>query len=84
MKITDQGTKKFTQEEKLRIISEVKEFGLKVTLAKYDLYPATYYYWKRKHEASGADGLNHVNNRQYKSEIKQLTIENEALKIISC
>ncbi len=82
MKITDQGTKKFTQEEKLRILFEVKENGLKVTLAKYDLYPATYYYWKRKYESSGSEGLNHVNNRQYKAEIKQLSIENEALKIL--
>jgi len=31
--------------EKLRIIKEVSEQGVKVILEKYDLYPATYYSW---------------------------------------
>jgi len=38
----------FTQEEKLRIIKEASEQGVKVILEKYDLYPATYYSWKSK------------------------------------
>ena len=46
MKISEKGTKKFTESEKLNIIKEVKVKGLKATLLKYDLFPATYYYWK--------------------------------------
>lgn len=46
MQTTEKSTKKFTKEEKLAILSEAKEKGVKVTLAKYDLYPATYYYWR--------------------------------------
>ena len=42
------GRKKFTKVEKLSILREAKDQGVKVTLAKYDLYPATYYYWKKK------------------------------------
>ena len=39
MEKKESGTKKFTDQEKLRIIEEVKSKGLKVTLEKYDLYP---------------------------------------------
>jgi len=46
MKVTEKGTKKFTKQEKLAIIKEAGEKGVKVTLAKYDLYPATYYFGK--------------------------------------
>ena len=34
-------TKKYTKEEKLKILKEAKRQGVKVTLEKYDLYPAT-------------------------------------------
>ena len=53
MKKTEKGIYKFTSAEKLSIIKEVKQRGLKVTLAKYDLFPATYYYWKRKYVVYG-------------------------------
>jgi len=38
----------FTQEEKLRIVKEASENGIKATLEKYDIYAASYYSWKRK------------------------------------
>ena len=53
MKITKKGTKKFTKKEKLDIIKEAQEKGVKVTLDKYDVYPATFYYWKNKVLADG-------------------------------
>lgn len=56
---TEKGTKKFTKEEKLAIIREASETGVKVTLSKYDLYLATHYYWKKKLLVYGEDGLNH-------------------------
>jgi len=82
VKKTEKGTKKFTKEEKLSIIKEAGENGVKVTLAKYDLYPATYYYWKKKLLAHGEDGLNHRTIKDHESEIKRLQKENEALKIL--
>lgn len=45
---TKKGTKKFIKSEKLRIIEEVKSNGLKINLAKYDLYAATFYHCKKK------------------------------------
>lgn len=82
METTQQGTKKFSKDEKLAILAEGKTKGVKVTLEKYDLYPATYYYWKNLLEAKGEDGLNHANHRQFESEIKILTKENSTLKIL--
>ena len=75
MKKTEKGTKKFTDQEKLSIIAEAQKQGVKVTLAKYDLYPATYYYWKKQLKLSGPN-----DNKDLRMRIKQLEKENVALK----
>jgi putative transposase len=49
----------FTKEEKLDIIKEVSEQGLKVTLEKHKIFPASYYSWKKKFEEMGEDGFTH-------------------------
>lgn len=82
MKKSESGIKKFTQLEKLNIIKEVREKGLQQTLLKYDLYPATYYYWKRKYESYGEIGLNHKKNRDQDKIHKLLLAENQRLKLI--
>jgi len=82
MKITEKGTKKFTESEKLEIIKEAGENGVKVTLDKYDLYPATYYYWKKKIMIHGEQGLEHRTIKDHELEIKRLEKENETLKIL--
>ena len=82
MKITEKGTKKFTKKEKLAIIKEAGEKGVKITLDKYDIYPATYYYWKNKVLADGEGGLDHRTSKDRKQKIKQLEKENQALKIL--
>ena len=70
----------FTKEEKLRIIQEASEQGLKVILEKYDLYPATYYSWKSKFEEMGEIGLQHGMNPKHLKRIRELERENTALK----
>ena len=82
MKKSESGIKKFTQAEKLSIIKEVREKGLQPTLLKYDLYPATYYYWKRKYESYGESGLNHKRNRDQDKAFKSLASENQRLKLL--
>jgi len=82
MKITEKGTKKFTKKEKLAIIKEAGEKGVKITLDKYDIYPATYYYWKNKVLADGEGSLDHRTSKERKQKIKQLEKENQALKIL--
>jgi putative transposase len=55
--------KKYSKEEKLRIVQEAEEQGVKATLDKYGIYPATYCDWKRKVEAMGEKGLEWVRVR---------------------
>lgn len=82
MKTTEKGTKKFTKEEKLSILEEASQNGVKATLDKYDLYPATYYYWKRKFATNGEQGLNHSRHKDLLKENRRLEKENERLKIL--
>ena len=82
MKKTEKGTKKFTKKEQLQIIAEAQKNGVKVTLERYDIYPATYYYWKKKHEPSGSTDLESVLSKASQSRIKELEKENETLKIL--
>ena len=82
MKRTEKGTKKFTKAEKLRILKEAKANGVKKTLDKYDLYPATFYYWKKKLTIYGVDGLDHQVIKDKTAHIKKLEKENETLKIL--
>jgi len=51
--------RKFTKEEKLQIIKEASEHGIKETLEKHSLYPASYYSWKKKFESMGEEGFSH-------------------------
>jgi len=82
MKKTKKGSKKFTEKEKLKILKESKTNGVKNTLDKYDLYPATFYYWKRKYLVYGEEGLSHKKSKESADVIKKLEKENEALKIL--
>jgi putative transposase len=70
----------FIVKEKLRIIKEASELGVKVILETYDLYPATYYSWKNKLEAMGEEGLLHGITPQQLKRNRELEKENYALK----
>lgn len=72
--------KKYTKKEKISILEEAKKNGVKVTLEKYDLYPATYYYWKRKYVEMGAEGLDHGITKERLALIRKLERENAMLK----
>ena len=49
-------------------------------MEKYVLYPATFYYWKRRLELEGAQGLEH--SKHQAKELKELQKENETLKLL--
>ena len=72
--------KKYSKEEKLRIVQEAAEQGVKVTLDKYGLYPATYYDWKRKLQAMGEKGLEWGMTPEHLKEIRRLEKQNQQLK----
>ena len=74
--------RKFTTEEKLRIIKEASEQGLKTTLEKYGIFPASYYSWKKKLETMGEEGFAHGMTLDQLKRIRELEKENKALKAI--
>lgn len=74
--------KKYSKAEKLAIVKEATEKGVKITLEKYSLYPATFYYWKKKVEEMGEVGLTHGLTKERLAIIKKLERENKALKEI--
>ncbi|MBK6883731.1 MAG: hypothetical protein IPH05_12445 [Flavobacteriales bacterium] len=70
----------------MRIVQEAAEQGVKVTLDKYGLYPATYYDWKRKLQAMGKKawvGMTSSTSRRYAgwrsrtNRLKQLLAEQQ-------
>lgn len=72
--------RKFTKEEKLQFLEEVEQSGVKSTLEKHGIYPATYYSWKKKFEEMGESGFRHGMTPAHIKEIKRLEKENELLK----
>lgn len=73
---------KFTDSEKLSILKEAETKGVRATLVKYDLFPATYYYWKKKVAESGDEGIKHGMTKDRLKEINRLKEENDRLKKI--
>ena len=72
----------FTKEEKLKIIREASEQGVKQTLEKYNIYPVSYYSWKKKFETMGEEGFSHGMTPDQLKRIRELEKENKALKEI--
>jgi putative transposase len=70
----------FTKEEKLNIIKEASEHGVKETLEKYSLFPASYYSWKKKFESMGEEGFSHGMTPDQLKRIRELEKENRILK----
>ena len=73
---------KFTEKEKLAILDEAETQGVAATLNKYGLYPATFYYLKKKVADAGNEGLKHSMTKERLQEINRLNRENDMLKKI--
>jgi len=61
-------------------LKEAEEKGVKDTLEKCGIYPATYYSWKKKYEDMGELGFRHGMTPEHIKEIKRLEKENAILK----
>lgn len=72
----------FNKEEKLAILREASENGVKPTLEKHGIYPATYYAWRSKFNQMGEEGLEHGMTKQHLKRIRELEKENQKLKEI--
>lgn len=73
---------KYTTKEKVSILSEAEKNGVKSTLDKYNLYPATFYYWKKKLLVYGEPGLDHKTQVDQLKQMKALEVENRRLKML--
>ena len=69
-----------SKEEKLKIMKEASIHGVRETLDKYGVYPATYYSWKRKFEEMGEEGFAHGMTKERLNKIKELEQEVDLLK----
>lgn len=74
--------RKFTKEEKFKIIKEASEQGVKSTLEKYAVFPASYYAWKKKMDTMGEEGFAHGMTPDQLKRIRELEKENKLLKEI--
>jgi len=72
--------RKFTKEEKLQVLKEAEQNGVKATIEKYSIYPASYYSWKDKYDQMGEMGFRHGITPEHIKEIKRLEKENGLLK----
>ena len=72
----------FSKDEKLKIIKEASEQGVKVTLEKHNIFPASYYSWKKKFQAMGEEGFTHGITPEQIKRIRELEKENRLLKEI--
>lgn len=72
----------FSKEEKLKIIKEASEQGVKATLEKHNIFPASYYSWKKKFQTMGEEGFIHGITPEQIKRIRELEKENKALKEI--
>ena len=72
--------KKFTKEEKIRILKEAGTNGVTITLEKHSIYPATFYGWKKKFESMGEIGLDHGITKERLKIISALEQEVDLLK----
>jgi len=76
----DMKKRSFTKEEKLKIIKEASENGVKATLEKHGIYRASFYSWKEKFEQMGEEGFHHGMTPQHLKRIRELEKENNNLK----
>ncbi|MEL7196555.1 MAG: transposase [Bacteroidota bacterium] len=72
----------FSKEEKLKILEESKTNGVKITLEKHGIYPATFYSWRKKYDQMGEEGFRHGITPAQLKEIRRLEKENAMLKEI--
>ena len=72
--------RRFTKADKLQILKEAASNGVQETLSKHDVYPATYYSWRRKFQEMGEEGFDHSMTSKKLAELRKLEKENQQLK----
>ena len=77
-----QRQRKWTSEEKERIIKDIKRIGVVAGCRKHQLSTTLYYDWLTKYESRGLEGLRDRRSVNADRKIKQMEKENQLLKEI--
>ena len=77
-----QRQRKWTAEEKERLILDIKRLGVVAGCRKHQLSTTLYYDWLTKYESSGLEGLRDRRSENADRKIKQMEKENQLLKEI--
>jgi putative transposase len=72
--------KKRTKEEKEKIILDVQRLGVIAGCRKHNVDPPAYYYWLKKYQAHGVDGLEDRRGKNSEAALRRLEKENKLLK----
>jgi len=73
--------RRWSKEEKLKVLEEAKKEGVQVTIRKHGIYPGTYYSWKKKLLVEGADSLSdQMARKKTRQRLAQLEDEVSLLK----
>lgn len=73
--------RKFSPEDRLAVLQEVRQNGLSEICRKHSLSPSLVNRWRHKYEANGVEGLKRAYHR-IDPQIRALEEENERLKRI--
>lgn len=72
--------KRWSTDQKIKIVKEASTKGVRETLEKYNIYPATFYSWKKKFSEMGKEGFAHGMTKERLQKIKVLEQEVDLLK----
>lgn len=72
--------KRWSVDQKIKIVKEASTKGVRETLEKYSVYPATFYAWKKKYAEMGEEGFAHGMTKERLARIKELEQEVDCLK----
>ncbi len=72
--------KRWSVDQKIKIIKEASTKGVRETLEKYSIYPATFYGWKKKYSEMGEQGFAHGMTKKRLARIQELEQEVDLLK----
>ena len=72
--------KRWSKDQKIKILKEASTGGVRETLQKHGIYPATYYSWKKKFEELGEEGFVNGMTKARLAKIRELEQEVDCLK----
>ena len=75
------SSKEYSCEEKLAILKEAAQNGVKVTLDKYALLSGTYYYWKKTLQDQTLSVVK-AERKELEKQVRTLRVENRELKLM--